>query len=206
MSNGNKGNLKEAKRLLHDLSNRMIVVDKAYSIFSKHLPSHRLTELGESSLSQALDIIQDLKKELLKIEEPKELLSNVKFTNTDTEMASFLVSQRDIFEQMCVMSVEFEISKVDAKRISLTNKEVLSIFELFLEDSALANSTQIKIQLHSSPSCFKISISDNSDGSTFSSGVNLKRIEEMLKIHDARCKPRSICDIGSCLILEIPFL
>lgn len=53
--------LKEIRRLLHDLSNTMVIIKKAHDVYSKQLPEHKITAISNESMNKTLAIIRELK-------------------------------------------------------------------------------------------------------------------------------------------------
>lgn len=192
--------IKKARALIHDLSNRMTVVNKAFEIFSKHLPSHRLTTMGLESLENAILIIKDLKEVFTSLE--RQCRSSVIST---AELSSYINSQKIMFEEMCAMNLEIDVSDSGNGQIEIPKEEISKLFGLFLEDSALAGSTEVKVQIHATDSIFRISLNDNGDGSISKDGENFIKIQETLNQFAATSNLRSISNIGSSLIIDLPF-
>jgi hypothetical protein len=195
-----KSDVKKARKLIHDLSNRMIVINKAFEIFSSHLPAHRITTLGLNSLDNVLVIIRDLKEVIATLEEntPDSLISTNK-------LSEYIVSQKMIFEEMCIMKLDIDISKSNSEHVDIPKEEISNLFGLFLEDSALTSATEVKVQIYATNSCFRISLNDDGDGTISKDGENFNKIKESLLKFEAKSNLRSITDVGSSLIIDIPY-
>ena len=195
-----KSDVKKARKLIHDLSNRMIVINKAFEIFSSHLPAHRIKTLGINSLENVLVIIRDLKEVITTLEEntPASVIS----TN---ELSEYIISQKMIFEEMCIMKLDIDISKSNSEHVDIPKEEISNVFGLFLEDSALSSATEVKVQIYATNSCFRISLNDDGDGTIPKDGENFNKIKESLLKFEAKSNLRSITDVGSSLIIDIPY-
>lgn len=198
--------VKKARKLVHDLSNRMLVIQKAFEIFAKHLPSHRLTELGANSLERAVDNIKELKQVLAEIESPESQEQEVPANSGDSvqEIFDYILSQKPVYEEMCVMSVTVDSSNITSTHTTVKKEDISKAIELYLEATALSASNELIINIQGTQKLLRVSLSDNGDGELKQTNESILKIIELLESSKVKVKLNSIKDIGSTLLIDAP--
>jgi len=117
-----------------------------------------------------------------------------------------LVITRDLKEVIGILEENTSGSLIsNSEHTDIPKKEISNLFGLFLEDCALNSATEVKVQVYATNSCFRISLNDDGDGKVSKVGENFSKIKESHLKFEAKSNLRSIADVRSSLIIDIPY-
>ena len=186
---------------LHSLSNRFIVIDKAFEVFAKNVPESRLNELSKKNIDEAKNLVADLKNLCIEMMEVNSEIKDIK-EHTQAENHHMLY-----YWYMSVTKKKAVLEEMFPIKITFTEKEIIdsleypdTIDEIFfntLEYISTLGGTEVMVDIMPSTKKPFIAITDNATEEINESSPEMQSIIGFCNKVDAALDFKSIQGIGN---------
>ena len=185
---------------IHSLSNRFVVIERAFEMFSKQQPDNKLNGIAGESIQEAMRLMNENKDILESLMNPSSEDTNIDKSEAIKSWYQSLHNRNSDLEEMFPITINITDKEFEINESSLESNSVYDeILMNTLEYISTLGGTEVFIDLAATGNKVFLAITDNAQEVVQKDSAEIQSIENFCQKINAQFNFKSIQGIGNNL-------